>query len=57
LAFSCDPTGNRRRLALVVQNARLNADLQRACSVLQKLEIVTSINVCAGRSIRTLYRP
>src|SRR5436190_10849956 len=44
-----------RRLALVVQNALLNADLQRACSVLQELEIATSIDVCAGRSLQTLY--
>jgi hypothetical protein len=35
-----------RRLALVVQNALLNADLQRACSVLRDLQIATSIEVC-----------
>ena len=31
-----------RRLALVVQNALLNADLQRACSVLRDLQIAMS---------------
>jgi len=35
-----------RRLALVVQNALLNADLQRACSVLRDLQIAMSIEVC-----------
>ena len=34
-----------RRRALVVPNARLNADLQRACSVLQALQIATSVDV------------
>ena len=34
-----------RRLALVLQNALLNADLQRACSVLRDLQIATSIDI------------
>jgi hypothetical protein len=33
-----------RRLALVVANALLNADLQRACSVLRDFQIATSIS-------------
>jgi len=40
-----DVLGKVRRLALVVQNALLNADLQRACSVLRDLQIATSIDI------------
>jgi hypothetical protein len=42
-----DALAHARRLALVVQNALLNADLQRACSVLQDLQIATSIEVAS----------
>jgi hypothetical protein len=47
-----------RRLALVVQNALLNADLQRACSVLQDLQIATSIDVYGhgGTGTRARFR-
>ena len=46
-----DVLANARRLALVVQNALLNADLQRAFSVLRDLQIATSIEVCGrGRT-------
>jgi len=34
-----------RRLALVLQNALLNGDLQRACSVLRDLQTATSIEI------------
>ena len=43
-----DALAKARRLALVVQNALLNADLQRACSVLRDLQMATSIEVCQG---------
>jgi hypothetical protein len=46
LDLACDALAKARRLALVVQNALLNADLQRACSVLRDLQITTSIEVC-----------
>jgi len=39
-----------RRLALVIQNALLNADLQRACSVLRDLQIATSIEAPTSRT-------
>jgi len=47
-----------RRLALVVQNALLNADLQRACSVLRDLQIATSIEVGrhGGTGTRARFR-
>ena len=41
-----------RRLTLVVHHALLNADLQRACSVLRDLQIATSIEVVVGRGAR-----
>ena len=43
-----DVLAKARRLALVVQNALLNADVQRACSVLRDLQSATSIEV-SGR--------
>jgi len=45
LAMARAVLAKARRLALVVQNALLNADLQRACSVLRDLQIATSIEV------------
>jgi hypothetical protein len=49
-----DVLANVRRLALVVENALLNADLQRACSVLRDLQIATSIR---PPNIRPLSKP
>jgi len=46
LEMARDALAKARRLALVVQNALLNADLQRACSVLRDLQIAMSIEVC-----------
>ena len=50
-----DALAMARRLALVAQNALLNGDLQRACSVLQNLQDTTSsedtgrtATTCAG---------
>ena len=47
-----------RRLTLVVQNALLNAGLQRAYSVLRDLQIAMSIEVCGhrGAGTRTGFR-
>ena len=47
-----------RRFALVLQNALLNADLQRACSGLRDLQIATSIEVCGhgGTGTRARFR-
>ena len=46
LEMARDAVAMARRFAFVAQNALLNGDLQRACSVLRDLEIATSIEVC-----------
>ena len=48
LDIARDVLAKVRQLALVVQNALLNADLQRAGSVLRDLQIATSIEVCTA---------
>jgi hypothetical protein len=45
LDMARDVLAKARRLALVVQNALLNADLQRAFSVLRDLQVATSRSV------------
>ena len=58
LDMARDVLANARRLALVVQNALLNADLQRAFSALRDLQIATSIEVCGhgGTGTRARFR-
>jgi len=58
LDMARDALAKARRLALVVQNALLNADLQRACSALRDLQIATSIEDCGrgGPGSRARFR-
>jgi hypothetical protein len=51
-----DVLAKARRLALVVQNALLNGDPQRACSVLRDLQIATSIDTCGHGATGTHAR-
>jgi hypothetical protein len=46
-----------RRLAFVVQNALLNADLQRACSVLRDLQTATAFDVLLPKLAVTSAKP
>ena len=58
LDMARDALAEARRLALVVQNALLNVDFQRACSVLRDLQIATSIEVGGdgGAGARARFR-
>jgi len=58
LDMARDALAKARRLTLVVQNALLNADLQRASSALRDLQIAMSIEVCGhgGTGTRARFR-